>query len=227
MILNRLFRNTNFNWKYALGEILLIFIGISLSLAFEEWRTNRTNKVREIDLLHEMREAIQSDTAELSNQIRICKTLIKTSNHLENNLSTSKSLTDSIKYSLAWMNTIAGFNADYSAYQSIMAGGIVSISDTKLRREIISYYNEADRLKNWMDGLNKRRDQYITTLLMKEFEEFNREESAIPWDYEQLRKNREFMFYTRKSHELHRVTLIGLESHKLFAIEFLQKLADF
>ena len=51
----RLFKfreNYNLNWKYVLGEIVLLFVGISLAIWFNNWNTsNRSNMDKEIALV--------------------------------------------------------------------------------------------------------------------------------------------------------------------------------
>ncbi len=61
------------NWKYALGEILLIFIGVSLAVAFQAWNDSRKRDKLEKDILLQIYNDIlvnqldvQADYARLS-----------------------------------------------------------------------------------------------------------------------------------------------------------------
>ncbi|RDY59275.1 hypothetical protein [Flagellimonas nanhaiensis] len=47
----KFFRAKNFNWKYILGEILLLFIGINLAIWFNDWNASKeVQKNKEIAL---------------------------------------------------------------------------------------------------------------------------------------------------------------------------------
>jgi hypothetical protein len=54
------------NWKYILGEILLIFIGISLAIWFNNWNSSiNASKEKEI-AISKIKEEIQSNISELT-----------------------------------------------------------------------------------------------------------------------------------------------------------------
>lgn len=55
----------NFNWKYIIGEILLIFVGISLAIWFNNWNTsNKNNHAKEIAIV-KIKEEIKNNRDEL------------------------------------------------------------------------------------------------------------------------------------------------------------------
>jgi len=63
----RFFRLThNFNWQYIIGEILLIFIGISLAIWFNNWNTSSKNsRAKEIAIV-KIKDEITNNIEELS-----------------------------------------------------------------------------------------------------------------------------------------------------------------
>ena len=47
----KFFKTNNFNWKYILGEILLLFVGINLAIWFNDWNSSKeVQKNKEIAL---------------------------------------------------------------------------------------------------------------------------------------------------------------------------------
>ncbi|UOB16314.1 hypothetical protein [Abyssalbus ytuae] len=67
---------TNFNWKYALGEIFLLFIGINLAIWFNNYNTNRQNKKFKRVAVSKIQEEIKRNQAELdSSYVNIIKVL--------------------------------------------------------------------------------------------------------------------------------------------------------
>ena len=56
----------NFNWKYVIGELLLIFVGINLAIWFNDWNTNKKVLRDKAIVLEKIKEEIESNRAELS-----------------------------------------------------------------------------------------------------------------------------------------------------------------
>jgi Family of unknown function (DUF6090) len=58
-------RNFKLNWKYALGELVLIFLGISLAITFQNWNEDRKNKAKELKFLEGLYADFQADSTKL------------------------------------------------------------------------------------------------------------------------------------------------------------------
>ena len=62
----RFFRlGKNFNWKYIIGEILLIFIGINLAIWFNDWNTSRNAREQKSVAIAKIKEEVESNLEEL------------------------------------------------------------------------------------------------------------------------------------------------------------------
>ncbi|MDH4089260.1 MAG: hypothetical protein OEV74_06110 [Cyclobacteriaceae bacterium] len=55
----------NFNWKYIIGEILLIFVGISLAIWFNNWNASDKNKHAKEIAIVKIKEEIKNNRDEL------------------------------------------------------------------------------------------------------------------------------------------------------------------
>ncbi len=67
----------NFNWKYIIGEILLIFVGISLAIWFNNWNSTIKSKHEiEISIAH-IKKEIESNTEELKHARKINRMISK------------------------------------------------------------------------------------------------------------------------------------------------------
>ena len=64
-------RNLKLNWKYALGEITLIFLGISLAVAFDNYNQYLTKDKTQKVFLEEIRTDLYQDTVLLNNVLRV------------------------------------------------------------------------------------------------------------------------------------------------------------
>lgn len=58
-------RKSNFklNWKYALGELVLIFLGISLAITFQNWNEARKNDIELRAILLNLETELKEDSA--------------------------------------------------------------------------------------------------------------------------------------------------------------------
>ncbi len=63
----RFFKMSNqFNWKYVLGEIVLIFVGINLAIWFNNWNTSKKSARDKAVVIAKIKEEIQNNSRELS-----------------------------------------------------------------------------------------------------------------------------------------------------------------
>lgn len=58
-------RRINFNWKYVLGEVLLIFFGITLAVWFNNWNADRKTTQEKETAIVRIKEELQDNLKEL------------------------------------------------------------------------------------------------------------------------------------------------------------------
>jgi len=61
----RLFKSTRVNWKYIIGEILLIFFGISLAIWFNNWNVSNTINTNKRIAIDKIEDEIRNNLGEL------------------------------------------------------------------------------------------------------------------------------------------------------------------
>lgn len=59
------FKSSGINWKYIVGEILLIFFGISLAIWFNNWNTSNTINENKRIAIDKIKEEIQNNLSEI------------------------------------------------------------------------------------------------------------------------------------------------------------------
>ncbi len=65
--------------RYAIGEILLVVIGILIALQINNWNEERKNHIEEIALLKQLKSEFQSNLEQLDQKISIRKSMISAS----------------------------------------------------------------------------------------------------------------------------------------------------
>lgn len=152
--------NFKLNWKYALGEIALIFIGISLAIAFQNWNDGRREKSELARYLEKIAINVRSDRAELQQLKSFRDSSRMGSNYfLEVVQSEKVDSTDILKYFDDYGNYFAFFdvyfNGDQSGFETLKSAGFLNkLSDTKLETFLFRYYDLQNEIEIQEKSLN-------------------------------------------------------------------------
>ena len=139
-------KTTNY-LKYAIGEILLVVIGILIALQINNWNEERKNKVLENDFYCKLLEDFELD------RLNIAKLYSESNNKIE----ASKKLllelpqkNKSIKYLInSYIKALRtnAFSPSKVAIQDITSSGKLSlIKNDTLKQNLLRYYSELDNL---------------------------------------------------------------------------------
>ena len=126
---------------YALGEIVLVVIGILIALSINNWNENRKTKEKEVKLLAELKGDLIETKEDLLSDIKKSQQMLSTTNELykaiiENRLSDSNQFELSTSYILE----TAMLFPKLSAYSAIQSEGVTIISNVELRKKITDFY---------------------------------------------------------------------------------------
>ena len=128
-------------FKYAIGEIVLVVIGILIAVQINNLNELRKQKLVEIDVLEGIRNDILKDTVDLNFNIRGYTRNIESDsillNHLINKNDLNKNVVDALKSNLEsdWLITLHD-----SHFQEAKLKGLSVISNLHLRESISRLY---------------------------------------------------------------------------------------
>jgi hypothetical protein len=127
--------------RYAIGEILLVVIGILIALQVNNWNAHRKDLVFEREILGQIRENLILDREGLVEINKINKKALYALNQL---LDSTKRTTnpDSIPYWLADVARFTRFHPRTNSYEVLKSKGLEIISNNKLRLELGKYYDD-------------------------------------------------------------------------------------
>jgi hypothetical protein len=178
---------------YPAGQVLLIFVGVTIAMWFENMNEARKEKQFEQVLLKEMIVNLESDETMLTKSVYFSKKGVMSARKLIGFLNGETSQADSVKFymiDVMWYNT-ADFNT--SAYETIKSNGLHLIRNNELRQKITHYYER--EINNTRDqqqiGYNLGWDAYLP-LMMKRFKDFSISGGTEPVNIEDLKKDMEF-----------------------------------
>jgi hypothetical protein len=148
--------------KYAIGEIVLVVIGILLALQVNNWNTQRINNLQEKEILIQLRDEYQNNLTQLNQKIAIRDSIVHSSIKL---LSYRKELPSSIetdsfnKYLIKLYSTPTFDPALGVSYELSNSGKLYLIQDRDLRNLITTWpsyisqlQEEEVNIKEWVES---------------------------------------------------------------------------
>ena len=191
--------------KYAIGEIVLVVIGILIALQINNWNEQRKLKNIELNLLIELKNVLEGGNisggmhgGELEFQkiqIEGNKKSLASCNYLIQYFKNDLPYNDSLKFHFANAHSrYIAFIRD-QAYQNTKNYGLSFIKNDSLRTELIRTYETNTK---WLLELNERNNLYeyntVIPLLTELFEniathDYDESKYMIPIDYNLLKNN--------------------------------------
>jgi hypothetical protein len=166
-------------FKYAIGEILLVVIGILIALQINNWNEERKSKKLEKVFLTQILKSLKSDLGRTRGIYKF-RALEKNNaiSQLINELNQENLPHDSILYPL--FNKIGitlSFNYDKGAYESLKSQGLNIIQNDSLRQKIVRIYENDLPLGIEFINLNRQFQHQLRENYELELTEYNFERS--------------------------------------------------
>ena len=129
--------------RYAIGEIILVMVGILLALQVNNWNQNRNLKQEEIKILKELRRSISSDINSLKVKIQFEKRKLAFFKVIKREILLDKPQNDSITEAFAMVFQTQIFEEEVGTYEVLKSKGLSLISNDSIREQIISLYEKS------------------------------------------------------------------------------------
>ena len=183
-------------FRYAIGEIILVVIGILIALSINNWNENRKRQNEELILLADVKNNLEMTlTSFRSDTIYNANTIVqyhKIENYIDNDLPYSIEL-DSVFGILTFWN---GPTITASAYNSLQSKGLDLIKNEALKQDIINMYDEVlkELFTDYENAESKLSEIIVDPFFVKHVKRLNNKSLnlARPNDFESLKKNQEF-----------------------------------
>jgi hypothetical protein len=162
---------------YAIGEIILVVIGIFLAIQLNNFNEIRKERDRELTFLLRLKDDINSDITDLSLEDSIAASRESSSHRALEVFYKSKTVqdiltTDSL-FKLTWTNIIV----NRKTYDEILnTSGIYILKNKKLRNQLTDYYTLIETFQQFIREMNsdsqqlrKNQNLNLHTFLVKEY----------------------------------------------------------
>ncbi len=214
--------------KYAIGEIILVVIGILIALSINNWNEKEKLKREEIRYLNNFKQSLISDiefNTVRSDRYSLTKNSISILlNHIEQDLPYQ----DSLKYHFGRITQTWRPKINSDVFDALKSNDLNVISNDSLRNKLIAYYSWSSTL------LKDDIDRYVQLIEDASSNIFNTRFNAlwqgnykkwemtgniedlelemIPNDYDELKQDKAFLYFLR-----------SLKNHFYWKIEVSQK----
>ncbi len=187
--------------RYAIGEIVLVVIGILIALSINNWNEAQKVKLKEKKILVELESNLADNSKilqlEIDNQKRIIRQINITIEHLES----KKPFNDSIGKYVNQIQWIESTQFVSSAYESLKTIGVDLISNDSIRTDVSFLFgNEFPYRTAWLKDVGVVQAGWTHPLIMKFFKQgpgSSINDAFISYkiatDYEGLLLNQEFI----------------------------------
>ncbi len=133
-------KTTNY-LKYAIGEIVLVVIGILIALQINNWNENRKERIQEISQLEGIQEDVMLDLNDVVWNTNFHKEAITTEKQLLDYMMLGNGKpNDSIAYEVALGSPI-NLTLHESSFTNLKTNNLNSITNKKLKKQIANYYD--------------------------------------------------------------------------------------
>jgi uncharacterized protein DUF6090 len=151
--------------KYAIGEIVLVVVGILIALSINNWNEDSKNKSLETDYLNRIIQDLDNDLAAFEETIIMAKSRNERVLFLQQAFKNPDLATDSSDYfveSIIYAGFTFGATISHHTFDELKSSGrLVLINNKDLRLALAKYYSTVlDRQWNYLreDVQNKYRD---------------------------------------------------------------------
>lgn len=146
--------------KYAIGEIVLVVIGILIALSIKNWNTERIDSIRINNVLQSIHNEITKDTFRLVKFISNAEIEIKYNNKIRERVFSKHATLDTLvhiakhEYSYSW---ISHFEYTNDSYEGAKSSGFLEKIPDSLKIRLTDYY---DTQYYWINVIEDLNNQY-------------------------------------------------------------------
>ncbi len=128
-------------FKYAIGEILLVVIGILIALQINNWNENRKAENVELDALKEVRNGLETDLEDVNYNLTSHHNKLKSQQIIIKWLESNNTFNDTLSKHIGKIHFGTYFQSNESPYQTLKQLGMRTIKNDSLRNQITSLYD--------------------------------------------------------------------------------------
>lgn len=212
---------------YAIGEIVLVVIGILIALQINNWNTLENTARTEIEILKMMNKNLNADLRDMKGNLRFYKTRRNAAEEVLSSLSNPEYDNDSISFFYANLGLHPYFIETTSAYENLKSIGFEIIKNDSLKENIMFVYDKRYQwIENLESGHSDFHDTKLAPLLIENLISGQIATSATPVDLAKLKSNHQFIETIKYSYGWNNYMVARYQEIMIDVIALEQQIAD-
>ena len=182
---------------YAIGEIILVVIGILIALQINTWKEEKGARAFERKILLDIKSSLEGNIWQLNNTIECNQKTRDAALLILENLAAETPYHDSLGVHFSDAISWCVPTLNNAGYESLKSYGIHTITNETIREQLNIY--EA----GWLESLGQRQEDYFfntaSPILTELFESVAMRTSMKPFEYEALKNSRKYQSILKTS----------------------------
>jgi hypothetical protein len=202
--------------RYAIGEILLVVIGILIAIQVDNWNQDRQTSNTEIEYLKRLHSDLANDTAYYNRRIKYAdKVIADHKNALlisYTEISSSRDFFESFN-KLDWSSEALSIR-DNTFSEMNNAGQINIIKNDKLKTELLEFYRQVDVAEKHFEEFNNTTIQFMSHFFIQSKAQkhfFAYEGDWSPWTIEMLEDSDDWQWINDPTSESFKSFVLSLD----------------
>ncbi len=165
------------NWKYALGEVIIVIIGISIAFSLNQWAENNKNRNIRQQYLQSLIADIDSETEHLQNNIEAFEQKIQQIQRIMPYLYGLQNGRDTIAMKIFSLAEIVHFKPQDVTYKTLINSGDLGLfNDFELKKRLEDYYSSHESIRMDYERQHNINEKYFADFMIYnvEFDEIRK-----------------------------------------------------
>ena len=177
---------------YAIGEIILVMVGILMALQVNNWNQERADRNRENSILKEFQRNLHANVNQFSSEITKQDSIVRGIDIIMRQIKNKIPFHDSLGLKYAAIAWTEEFNYVNSAFETLKTSGFDLIRSDSLRENIIQLFNvEYVRISDVIQKVSQTEHYQLNALYLRHIE-YDKNGNGIVNDDDNLTNDKEF-----------------------------------
>ena len=178
-------------FKYAIGEIILVVIGILIALSINNWNEQRKINIAEKEILTSIYNSIANDTLKWNSELEGYNKQLVYGNYIKQKFEDNSAYEKRLDTAFALISSSYLQTAEHIPFNNLLNKGIDIVKNDSIKFYLNRYYNHSKHLEE-VENYFENSKYYRQHIYPKYFKSYKYGREAIPIDYEKLKTNSEF-----------------------------------
>ena len=179
---------------YAIGEIILVVVGILIALQINNWNEQSKESKLELEILIGLSNDLANNNVKIASMISRDSLIISGNQYLLTLLNNNDSqYNDSLEFSFGNINRYDVFFPQSMAYESLKSKGFHTIKNDSLRTNIIELYDETYFINSHIRELKSKLYTGSVEMMNKRLFTTKDINHKVPNNFNELKRDTEFI----------------------------------